>query len=145
MAGHGTFKVHRVLAAARKKLHSGAGGGSEMILTYADGSTTEAVLLARSENKIRVAIPGSDDPVEFTDVHGTWVSEDCEPVRVEFAWQGKTHEEVLTEADCVCSQELAARLIHLLWNGSDEEELKAAPLGADDALAMRVGRDIVGN
>jgi hypothetical protein len=100
-----------------------------MTLTYADGSRTEAFLLARSENRIRVAIPGHDDPMELTDIHGTWVSEDCEPVRVEFAWQKKSRAEILTEADCVCSQDLAARLIHLLWAGSDEKELLAeAPL-----------------
>jgi len=103
-----------------------------MILTYANGSRTEAFLLARTENKIRVAVPGCDDPVEFTDIHGVWVSEDCEPVRLEFAWQGKTRQEVLTEADCVCSHELAARLIHLLWSGDEGEEL-----AADAALTAR--------
>ena len=96
-----------------------------MTLTYADGNRTEAILLARSENKIRVAIPGSDDPVELTDVRGTWVSEDCEPVRVEFAWQKKTSAALLSEADCVCPKDLAARLIHLLWN-ADEEAAPAA-------------------
>jgi hypothetical protein len=118
-----------------------------MILTYANGSKTEAMLLARSENKIRVAIPGNNDPMELTDVHGTWVSEDCEPVRVEFAWQRKTREEILSEADCICSHELAARLIHLLWNESDEENLQAdAPFGAGDGLATRAaGRTRTGN
>jgi len=96
-----------------------------MFLTYADGSRTEAFLLARSENRIRVAIPGQDDTIELTDIHGAWVSEDCEPVRVEFAWQKKSQAEILSEADCVCSQDLAARLIHLLWAGSDEKELLA--------------------
>ena len=109
-----------------------------MILIYADGSRTEAILLARSENKFRVAIPGCDDPVEFTDVHGTWVSEDCEPVRVEFAWQGKTREQVLSEADCICSHELAARLIHLLWSGNEDEERSAdAPLGPSAASGVQ--------
>lgn len=111
----------------------------KMILIYADGSTTEAFLLARTENQIRVAIPGSDDPLELTNVHGTWVSEDCEPVRVEFAWQGKTRERVLEEADCICSHELAARLLHLLWSGSDEGQLTAdAPLGARELGALPV-------
>lgn len=91
-----------------------------MFLTYADGSRTEAFLLTRNENTIRVAIPGSDDPLELTDVHGVWVTEDCEPVRVEFAWQGKTREQVITEADCVCSHDLAARLLHLLWNADED-------------------------
>ena len=106
-----------------------------MILRYADGSRAEGFLLARTENKIRVAIPGCDDPMEFTDVHGTWVSEDCEPVRVEFAWQGQAHVEIPLEADCVCSRELAAHLIHLLWSGSDAEQGKTdAPLGILDGF-----------
>ena len=109
-----------------------------MILTYADGSKTEAVILSRTENKIRAAIPGVDDPMEFTDIHGTWVSEDCEPVRIEFAWQSKTRAELLSEADCLCSHELAARLIQMLWRGSDEDEPKAeTPLPVRDALAFR--------
>jgi hypothetical protein len=100
-----------------------------MFLIYADGSKTEAFLLSRTEDKIRVAIPGSDDPLELTDVRGTWVSEQCEPVRVEFAWEGKTRDEVLTEADCVCSKDLAAHLLHLLWS-ADEETPKAKTLAA---------------
>ena len=92
-----------------------------MFLTYANGSRTEAFLLARTENKIRVAIPGSDDPLELTDIRGTWVTEDCEPVCVEFAWEKKTREQILTEADCICSHDLAARLIHLLWNGDEDD------------------------
>src|SRR5580658_2508340 len=74
---------------------------SAMTLTYANGSKLEAFLLARTENKIRVAIPGNEDPMELTHIHGTWVTEDCEPVSVQFAWEGKTQEEVVTEADCV--------------------------------------------
>jgi len=107
-----------------------------MILTYADGSTTEAILLARTENKIRVAIPGVDDPLELTDVHGTWVSEDCEPVRVAFTGQGKTPEQVLTEADCICPHELAARLVRLLWNGEEDQLKTDAALGTRDALGL---------
>ncbi|HEX3744788.1 MAG TPA: hypothetical protein VHW09_12690 [Bryobacteraceae bacterium] len=104
-----------------------------MILTYTDGSKTEAFLLARTENRIRVAIPGSDDPLELTDVNGTWVTEDCEPVRVQFAWQGKTPEQLVSEADCTCSHDLAARLIHLLWNADDETP------ALDGNLAMAAG------
>lgn len=100
---------------------------TQMVLIYSNGNRTEAFLLARTENKIRVAIPGHDDPLELTDVRGTWVTEDCEPVRIEFAWQGKTREQVLSEADCVCSHDLAAHLIHLLWSGSDEDPRNAKP------------------
>jgi len=93
-------------------------------------------------NRIRVAIPGSDDPLEITDVRGTWVTEDCEPVRVEFAWQKKTREQILTEADCICSHDLAARLLHLLWS-ADEEDLrqaspKAVPAAAEGYLPLAV-------
>jgi len=91
-----------------------------MVLIYADGSRTEAFLLARTENRMRVAIPGTEDPLELTDIHGTWVTENLDPVGVEFAWQGKTREQVLSDADCVCSQDLAARLLHLLWSGEEE-------------------------
>jgi hypothetical protein len=111
-----------------------------MVLIYADGSKTEAVLLARNENKIRVAIVGSDDLLELTDVHGTWVTEDCEPVYVQFAWEGKTPEQMISEADCVCSHDLAARLIHLLWNGDEESQAKAktaVPVDAEFGLHLR--------
>jgi len=107
-----------------------------MILTYANGNTTEAFLLARTETKIRVAIPGSDDPLELTNVHGTWVSEDCEPVRVEFAWEHKTREEVVNEADCICSHELAARLIHLLWEGDAADVQAGSPVSAPSLASM---------
>lgn len=111
-----------------------------MVLIFANGSKTEAVLLARNENKIRVAIAGSDDLLELTDVHGTWVTEDCEPVYVQFAWEGKTPEQIVTEADCVCSHDLAARLIHLLWNADEDAQVEAKsalPLGAEFPLHLR--------
>lgn len=111
-----------------------------MVLIYANGSKKEAVLLARNENKIRVAIAGSDDLLELTDVHGTWVTEDCEPVHVQFAWEGKTQEQIVTEADCVCSHELAARLIHLLWNADEQDRVpanNALPLDTEFGLHLR--------
>lgn len=113
-----------------------------MVLTYTDGSRKEAILLARTGNRIRVAIQGSDDPLEITDVHGTWVTEDCEPIRVEFAWQKKTKEQILTEADCICSQDLAARLLHLLWSADEEDLRQARPralaAGAEGYLPLSV-------
>jgi hypothetical protein len=128
MARHGTTKVQQELALTSELLHSGPGGKeNKMTLTYANGNTTEAILLARMENKLRAAIPGGDEPLELTNVHGIWVSEECEPVRVEFAWERKTREEVLTEAECVCSHDLAARLIHLLWTDSDHDEVTPDP------------------
>jgi hypothetical protein len=111
-----------------------------MVLIFANGSRTEAVLLARNENKIRVAIAGSDDVLELTDVHGRWVTEGCEPVYVQFAWEGKTPEQIVTEADCVCSHDLAARLVHLLWNADEESQTtakNALPLDSELGLHLR--------
>jgi hypothetical protein len=106
-----------------------------MTLTYADGSKLEAFLLARTENKIRVGIPGIEDPLEITHIHGTWVTEDCEAVSVQFAWEGKTQEEVVTEADCFCSHDLAAHLVHLLWNPGEEEPKAKTMTAASDGSA----------
>ena len=97
-----------------------------MILTLMDRTSTEAVLLSRSENKMRVVMQGCDDPIELTEISGVWISEDCKPVQVEFAWQKKTHSQVVEEEDHICSHKLASRLIHLLWNGTGEQEMASA-------------------
>ena len=102
-----------------------------MVLTYTNGSRQEAFLLARTDNTMRVAIPGSDDPLELTEIRGTWITEDCEPVHVEFAWQSKSREQILSEADCICSHDLAARLLHLLWNADEDADPAAKALPAE--------------
>lgn len=102
-----------------------------MIIRYTDGRSVEGVLLARDENRIRVALKDCDDVSEFVIVSGVWVSEDCEPVRVEFAWQTAKHVDV-SEADCLCSRELAARLIQLLLSG-EEAEIHDLPIPSFEA------------
>jgi len=92
-----------------------------MIITYQTGKTIEGILVSRNENTIRVALKGSDDVAEFARVSGTWVSEDCEPVQVRYEWQRQTRKALISVTDCLCSKELAARLIHLLWNGDEAE------------------------
>lgn len=86
-----------------------------MTIKYSDGKTVEAVLLARSENTMRVAIEGADDVMEFTNIGGAWVSEDCEPVSIVFAWQRPDRKKPISVTDCICSRELADRLIHSLF------------------------------
>src|ERR1035437_392723 len=116
-----------------------------MTIAYADGRTLEAVLLARTdntltvavkntENTLRVAVKNTDDVLVFSGVNGTWVSEDCEPVRIEFAWQLHSREAAVAEADCICPKELASRLMHLLFSGSNEERLKAKTLPESQAF-----------
>ena len=88
-----------------------------MTIQYSDGRAAEAVLLARTETTIRVAMQGADDVVEFSKTGGTWVSADCEPALIA-GTEGRLNP--VTEADCCCSREWAARLIHLLFTDSDE-------------------------
>ena len=109
---------------------------NNMTIHYANGKSIEALLLALSPNTLRVAIPGEDDVREFTRINGTWVSDDCEPARIEFAWERKKNQPEVNEADCICPPELAAYLIHLLLSGEDEPacEKPAMPAPALDVV-----------
>jgi hypothetical protein len=110
-----------------------------MTITYQNGRAVQAVLLTRTGEKIRVAIEGEDDATEFCNINGTWVSDDCEPARIEFAWETTAPEPALSEADCCCSPELAARLLHLLFVDSNDEEDVAlvSPETAEAAGALK--------
>jgi hypothetical protein len=101
-----------------------------MTIKYANGTKIEAVIVTRRENTIRVAVQGGDDVVEFTEVNGTWVSEDCEPVQIEFAWQQRERQIEYSEDDFICPQELAARLIQMLLEGEEPEHETIAPAHA---------------
>lgn len=102
-----------------------------MTIRYANGQTQEAALLSRTETTLRVALAGADDVTEFALIHGNWISADCEPVEIEFAWQRRQRKPVVTEADCCCTKDLAAHLIHLLYTDSSDE------IDADSALLSR--------
>lgn len=104
-----------------------------MTITYADGQTIKAALVVHTDNRIRVALAGCDGLTEFTQINGTWISEDCDPVHIEFGWPGRGNREY-KEEDFACSHDLAARLIHLLFNPEVDEELcAAAPLESFDS------------
>jgi hypothetical protein len=92
-----------------------------MTINYSDGRAVEAVLLARTKSTLRVAVQGASDVMEISDINGTWVSSDCEPVAIEFAWQQLDRKPKISEADCHCSHELAARLIRLLFTDTSAE------------------------
>ena len=91
-----------------------------MTINYSDGRAVEAVLLTRTDSTLLVAAQGADDVMEISNINGTWVSPDCEPVAIEFAWQ-LDRKPKISEADCHCSPELAARLIRLLFTDSDAD------------------------
>jgi hypothetical protein len=97
-----------------------------MTIRYPDGTAIEGVILLRTANMMRVAVKGCDDAAEFINVHGTWISEDCEPVTMEYGPR-RNAPTTLSEADCICSRALAAVLIDLLLTDSAEEEWAAQP------------------
>jgi hypothetical protein len=103
-----------------------------MTIRYSNGKAYEAVLLAQAENSMRVAIRGSDDVLELSEINGTWVTDECEPVRVEFAWSDRGLLDEVSEDECICSPELAARLLHLLFSGENEPAAKN-PAGSRSA------------
>ncbi|HUI82109.1 MAG TPA: hypothetical protein VLY24_29510 [Bryobacteraceae bacterium] len=98
-----------------------------MTITYANGNKIKAALVVRSENWMRVVTAGSDDVTEFQLVNGTWVSEDCEAVQIEFGPARRVYREH-TEEDFVCSKELAAHLIQMLLKGDEDEDESGTPV-----------------
>jgi hypothetical protein len=92
-----------------------------MTIKFSDGRVAEALLLSRGENTIRLQAKGADDVLELSNIRGTWATADCEPVSIEFAWQCDDRAPVVSESDCVCSPELADRLLQLLFTDSCDD------------------------
>jgi hypothetical protein len=99
-----------------------------MTIRYTDGRTMEAVLLSRTANILRAAVRGSEDAIELQQVKGVWVTDDCEPVHVTFEWQRVSRPQDVTLEDCLCSPDLAARLVDLLHTPSDEDTPEVNPV-----------------
>jgi hemerythrin len=55
-----------------------------MTITYSNGTVLEVIVLAHEEEGLRVAVAGDGDVRTFQFIHGVWISEECEPVAVEF-------------------------------------------------------------
>jgi hypothetical protein len=51
---------------------------------YRNGNVLQGILLALGDQRIRVALKGSDDVAEYRLVNQHWVSEDCEIVSLAF-------------------------------------------------------------
>ncbi len=97
-----------------------------MTIRYTNGITKESVLLSRTKELLRVAIEDCDDVTELRLLNGVWVTDDCDPVQVTFAWEREPAREV-AEAECICPPDVAARLLRLLF--VEEEEPPDAPSG----------------
>ncbi len=93
-----------------------------MTITDPNGTVRQATVLAHGENEIRAVTADSDDVLVLRRVHGTWISEDLEPVVLQFEWQRGGAPHVPSEGDCVCPKELAAHLIQTLHSGSEGRE-----------------------
>jgi hypothetical protein len=101
-----------------------------MFITGLDGRTIEAVIYSQTSTTMRVALNDADDLVDFTCISGQWVSENCEPVSVEFAWQRIRAKELVSEGDCICSEGLASQLVQSLWRGGSGGTVKVSAIGS---------------
>jgi len=106
-----------------------------MRIRYQNGTSFEGITLLRTDEVVRVAVRGQDDAMEFTRIHGTWVSEDCEPVTMEVGMNRTTTEDY-TDQDFICSPELASHLVRLLFTDSSEDLL-------DDQSVLRTAGTVV--
>jgi len=93
----------------------------EITIRHGNGRMDRGLVLSRDGDTMRVAVKGADDAALFTCVHGTWISEDCEPVEIRFAYFQRSSKKPVTEADCICSKELAASLIRDLFRGDQPQ------------------------
>jgi hypothetical protein len=109
-----------------------------MTITYSNGTVLEAIVLAHEEEALRVAVAGDSDVRTFRRIHGVWISEECEPVAVEFAWERLGAANVPDEAECICPKKLAARLISMLRAGTDEDDVLEDALYVLSAEGNRV-------
>jgi hypothetical protein len=98
-----------------------------MTIRYTNGQTLEAVLLSQTPTTMRLAVQGHDDIVVLTRISDVWVSDECDAVQVGCSWTVQLAKTEVTEADCICSHDLAAHLIRLLYVGGDDLRDKGSP------------------
>jgi hypothetical protein len=110
-----------------------------MLIHYHEGRTAQAILLSRTANSVRVAVQGAEDIAEFRQVNGTWVSEDCEPVTIEFALAQISDKPAVTLADCICPADLAAGLVKMLCEAERVTGLEAAATIASALMSSSAG------
>ena len=94
-----------------------------MTINYPNGTTLKATLLMHGNDTLRATVPGDDDVRTFTLANGTWISGECEPVTIEFAWHRREPAHVPNETECICPMDLAARLITALRAGTRRDRL----------------------
>ncbi len=109
-----------------------------MTIRYANGLTKDSILLSRTRELLRIAIEGCDDVTELRRVNGVWVTDECDPVQVSFAWEREPAPEV-TEAECICPPEVAAKLIRLLYVADEPDSRPLSAVAAPrEPISSRV-------
>jgi hypothetical protein len=109
-----------------------------MTITYRDGTVVQAIVLSHAEHEIRAVTAGCDDALAFTRLDGTWLSQENEPVAIEFAWEGRHPSPSYSEDDYLCPKQHAARLISMLLGSTQWDSAGARPLYVFSAKGARV-------
>ena len=84
-----------------------------MKIIRSDGTIWEALLLSHTKDNLRAAVAGCNDALTFTFIHDTWLSEEWEPVRIDFAWGRTGTVDVPSESDFICSKDLSLQCLSL--------------------------------
>ncbi len=118
-----------------------------MVIRFADGSEAEGILLVWDQDTMRVAVKDREDVLALNCVSGNWMTDDGSRVKIEFEWQRSFKEMLPSEADCICSKQMAAQLRYLFFDSfveesrhlSFEKSEDSKPNGSDTALCLRAG------
>jgi hypothetical protein len=88
--------------------------GLQMIFVkYHNGQTRQGVLLTLGGQSIRVALQGCDDVVEYRQIDGRWISEDCEVVTFDFS-ERLYHTEDRQEAPAIFARAFHAETLRIM-------------------------------
>lgn len=114
-----------------------------MKIIYANGTVREALLLSCEGSRLRAAVSGEDDVRELTRIETGWITEEWEPVTVEFEWQRSLPAQIPKEEDCICPPELASSLKAALAGVPAEDDTPEPDLYvfAADGTRTRIGRN----
>jgi hypothetical protein len=94
-----------------------------MIIIFPDGTRLQADLSMRSADTLLVAIPGQVATCVFTRMSGVWISEDDDPVTIEFQPEKRPNAGPSVD-DSNCGKPLASLLIARLLDPSDGDLLE---------------------
>jgi hypothetical protein len=92
-----------------------------MIITYADGTTVEALLLSSEGSVMRLAVAGDEGVRLLKRMGGSWRAEDGHPVEVQYSWQADRRVPLPEESQFICSTKVARQLVSNLINGPEPE------------------------